>query len=172
MADLRSHLRTGRGLAWLFAATYLGALALACVLASQRERFHGLMAEKYPPPSAEAGALASDLALGRAPPATIQELPEPRRAELYHVWMLGPQPGQPALARALAQGDPALARTLVERTLVAGDAAQRRRAVAFALAAGTGDLRDALAWARERAARTRDPFGPELERLANGDGAR
>jgi len=150
---LRRRLATPRGQLELFGATFVVAVVIAMVAATQRPFFEGYVREKYPTPTAATEKLAASLAMqGDA----LRSRSEAERTGLYQAFMQGD--GYEAVPRALAEADPeGTARRLV-RTWHAGSDAQRRRALAFVAAAQSPALLDAI----ERAALRSRPASTEL----------
>jgi hypothetical protein len=136
----------------LVAGTFGVALALALGAASQRSVFERYVREKYPTADAASEQLASRIARGELSEGQLAGLTPASWRSLYQWWMQADR-SPPEVPRALVATAPAVAVDRLERTFVAGTTAQRRRALAFAAAAGDPRLRSALELGRKAAAR-------------------
>jgi hypothetical protein len=156
-----AQLRTVRGQLLLFAVTGVGAIALAVLAVSLRERlFERYVREKYPPLTSTDEKRLRELAGAGLAAERREELlrefagPEARE-RAYGGWIASPDldPDHRLGRRfAEAQGDWLIER--LKRTLVAGNRAQRGRAVAWmALLPDRPEALALLDFARTRALR-------------------
>ncbi|MDH5492780.1 MAG: hypothetical protein OEY14_12575 [Myxococcales bacterium] len=151
---LAARLREPRGLAWLFGATLLGALALAISIATHRSLLEPWLRETQPAPSASVERLAWALARGEANAERLRDAPPRERAALYAFYLRASQPERlEALPPALFAAHPRDFSERVRRTLVAGSGAQRERALRFARLGCHRAVIPILRWASERAHR-------------------
>ncbi len=136
----REGLRSPRAHAWLFAGTLLAALVAAGGMASQRAFFERFVRERVVEPEPALAALIERVRRGDA--SADDELRGVAReagAALYGAFLSGDphqhddDDGDARLARLLVEADAASVAMRVERTLVAGSALQRLRAVELVL---------------------------------------
>lgn len=140
-----SWLRRPSAPAWLIGGTFALAIATAIVFASWRSLFDGLVREKYGTADAAAEATVKQLTAAQPWQPTKEQL-----EQLYRHWMRGGD-GLEAFARELARQQPQWLAQRVERTLAAGTAEQRRRALALVALVQLVDARPALERALVRA---------------------
>jgi len=149
----KAELRTLKVQLALVVGMFLVCAAGAGFMATQRAFFEGYMKEEYAEISADLLPLAEAAAGGRLAPEDLAELPEPKRLALYDHWMRQAEPPKRTPAALVAAG-PALYLARAERTLVCGNAEQRRRALKFLELADSAEavpiLRKARRWAERR----------------------
>lgn len=185
----RERARTPRGQAQFLAALFAVAALASLALGLARPWFEGFVRERYPQPSEAAIRAADAAALISASPATLATLTPEDFDGVYRAYMrqnpevagpvdgqrgdqLPPPPSGPLLqpgplGRLLFQADPVRAAALLRRTLIVGSPPQRERALLLTREVrGCPELSALLAWASERAARTRDPQAPLLAAAA------
>lgn len=158
---LSARLRTPRGQLELLGATFVVALVLALVLASQRSFFERYVREKYPGPDAASERLAQRIEAGEVDAAALRALPPNGTLGLYHLWMQSDSNRYPNLPATAAAAHPELVAERVERTLVAGNREQRQKAIDFAVAARHDRLEPPLRFALDRARAARDAEAAE-----------
>jgi hypothetical protein len=130
--------RTTRGQAWIIAATYVGACALAIVMVSLRSTwFDATVLEKFPDarrmPEVDGWRrLARDVGAGRQPPDSLAPLSELAQISVYGVLLDEPE-SDPAerLLSAFRDERPELLLARLRQTLAAGNRSQRLRALKF-----------------------------------------
>jgi hypothetical protein len=128
--------RTTRGQAWIIAATYVGACALAIVMVSLRSTwFNGTVVEKFPDaertPAVDGWRqLARDVGAGRQPPESLSPLSDTALISVYGV-LLDESESDPdgRLLSAFRDQRPQSLLARLRRTLAAGNRSQRLRAL-------------------------------------------
>ncbi|MHC4404288.1 MAG: hypothetical protein ACYTG0_31930 [Planctomycetota bacterium] len=149
----RQELRTLRSQLLLVAGLFAGCIVAGVLMATQRGFFEEYLREEYAPLPAELKDLADAAASGEIDEARLQGLSQEQRLALYDDWMIRPNPpaGTPKTLVAAA-GELYLARA--ERTLVCGNADQRKKALWFLELAGSSEavpvLEKASRWAERR----------------------
>ncbi len=141
-------IRRPTGQLWLFGATFALAIVAAIVLASARPFFAGLMREEYGAASSVDSGIVERFVTDRDWTPTAEDL-EP----LYRHWMRGDGKHLEEVALRLADEDPEWLVARLERTLVAGSAGQRRRALLLVERTRLSAARDVLIRMIDRAGR-------------------
>ena len=151
----REFLRTVRGQLSLLAAAYVGALVLALAALCLRSLFfERFVHDKFAPVPERLQTLAADLAAGRGDPGQLRALSSEDVNLIYGAWLDQPDL-DPAgrLARDLLTADGARILERVRRTLVAGNPAQRARAVELLGLVDVAELKPEVCFLCDYAAR-------------------
>ncbi len=130
--------RTTRGQAWIVAATYGGACALAIVMVMLRSTwFDATVVEKFPdarrtPEVDHWRQLARDVGAGRKSPESLVPLSDTALISVYGVLLDEPESNpEGRLLSAFRDERPEALLARVRRTLAAGNRSQRLRALEF-----------------------------------------
>jgi hypothetical protein len=130
--------RTTRGQAWIIAATYGGACALAIAMVSLRSTwFDATVVEKFPdakrtPEVDHWRQLARDVGAGRKSSDSLAPLSDTALISVYGVLLEQPESDpEGRLLIAFREQRPETLLARVRRTLAAGDRSQRLRALEF-----------------------------------------
>lgn len=137
----------------MIGAMFAGSLALAAFIAAERGFFEKFVEEKYTALPASLKPLADAAAENRIDKEAFARLSREERLILYDDWMARAETLERTPA-SLVQADAALYLARAERSIVAGRAEQKMRAVKFLELAGSRDalpiLRKARAWSVRR----------------------
>lgn len=163
MDQITAYLRTLRGQLALFGLTTLGALTFAMFLASQTAFFQSFVREsQFSIDPATIKQIDSHLEklMGKE---TIS-LTEDQRERVYRMWLFGTdemQPDSSSLQR-FASIAPGWFDKRIERTLVAGNLAQRKRAVEYAVKSKRDGMKNRLKWGLDHANRLGPPGAAKI----------
>ena len=149
MSAFKQRLRTPMGQVQLMGATLLGAGLFAAFLGTQQAFFESYIVEKPAPVDAALERLVDQLEAEEEVALDAKD-----RARLYELWIQAEEPPSAAVVAAIAADETWLCER-VERSLVAGNIAQRLAAVDLAQRASRCDA--VLTAARDRASRMGPP---------------
>ncbi len=152
MKNWKSELRSPLGQVRLLALTLVGAAVFAGVLGTQTGWFESWIREKPPVTSAATVRLAQDITAGEDVPLDRADL-----ERLYAMWLVADELPGAKVATTLTRKDQEWFHERVERTLVAGNAAQRIRSLELIATTKDQELVPVL----ERALSRYERIGPE-----------
>lgn len=147
-------IKTVRGQAILIGIMFLISMALAVIVAIQRDWFESLNKEKFMPLTPDKYIILEKVKTGEIKGNKIAEISVEDRQSLYEYWMTYPEMMPSAFPKILIEADSKFYFSRVEQTIVCGQHEQKLRALKFLDSAGSKDalpmLEEVQKWAGRR----------------------